>query len=488
MNIVDPILFQCRRQPPTAAICVPGPGIGLISYRRLERSIHNISRSLHEIRLPERSIVAVNVADVILHTAILLSLMRLGMITLSVRAGDNTLPVTIDALITDSKHPLAEQSRVIPVDASWIEGDSRPLESHLLPQTHEDDLCRFILTSGTSSTPKVVALSHKLLANRIARHSTFGNRIANCSRIYSDVPISSSLGFQFLMSALTRGGTAYFSGENFPLTLRMFEDYKVQCLVGSPGGFENLLRWFDTVPSYQSSIEVIVCAGDILSHSLSARLRSRICSHLVSMYGSTEASMTAIANAHELATVPRAVGYVTPGITVQIVDPSEKPLPPGEEGQLRVRSEFAVDGYFGNDEETQKVFRDGWFYPRDTGTLNADGLLVITGREHSLLNLGGDKIKPEIIEAVLAQFPGVAQVAAAATPNVYGNNEVCAVIVSQNKIDEAALRAHCAAQIPPAFAPTSYYFVAELPRNEMGKLDRNRLHEMIQAMVKKPTP
>jgi acyl-CoA synthetase (AMP-forming)/AMP-acid ligase II len=486
MNIVDPILFQCRRQAPAAAICAPGPGIGLISYRRLEQFIHNVTRRLLSLSLPERSIVAVNINDVILHAVVLLALTRLGMITLSIRQDDVALPVEIDALISTRKHPLSDSSPVVAADYSWCDGDGSPIESHLLPQTHEDDLCRLILTSGTSSTPKAVALSHKLLANRMARHLTFGNRIANCSRIYCDVPVSSSLGFQFLIYSLSRGGMACFPGEDFASTLQVIDDYEVQCLVGSPGGFENLLRWFDSLPSYQSSVEVIFCGGDVLSRSLSERLRSRICSHLIAAYGSTETSMSAVAYAHEIAEVPRAVGFVTSGVVVQIVDSSGTPVPPGQDGSLRVRSEYSVDGYFGNPEESSKVFRNGWFYPGDLGTLNADGLLVISGREQTVLNLGGSKISPETIELVLGQFPGVVEAAAIGVPNAYGINEVCAVVVGREKIDESALRAHCHARIPLPFAPLRYFFVDSLPHNEMGKLDRRRVQEIIEGLAARP--
>ena len=382
MNIVDPILFQCQRQPPVAAICVPGPGIGLISYWRLEQYVHNLTRRLHALGLPSRSVIAVSIPDVIFHAAVVLALTRLGMITLSLREDDVVVPIKIDALITTTKTPLAHIGRVILADLSWTEGDGHPLEPHLLPQVHEDDLCRIILTSGTTSESKAVAISHKVLASRINRHLTvFGNRFGNCSRIYSDVPISSSLGFQFLVYALWRGGTVFFPGDNFQNTLRVFEEYKVQCLAGSPGGFENLMRWFDTTPSYQSNIEVMFCGGDILSRSLSDRLRSRICSHLIAAYGSTEASISATAHAQEIADAPRAVGFVTPGVTIQIIDASGTILPPGQEGAVRVRSEYAVDSYFGNPEGSRKAFRDGWFYPGDVGTLSAENLLVITGRE-----------------------------------------------------------------------------------------------------------
>ena len=480
MNIVDPILFQCRRQPPVAAICVPGPGIGLISYRRLDQFIHNISRSLHTLGLPPKSIVAVNIQDIIFHAAVLLALTRLGMITVSLREDQHSMPIKTDALIADPALPLINMERVVLADLSWTEGDGRPLEPHLLPQIHEDDLCRIILTSGTTSAPKAVAISHKLLASRIARHLTvFGNRFGNCSRIYCDVPVSSSLGFQFLIYALWRGGTAFFPGKDFATTLPAFEQYKVQCMVGSPGGFENLLRWYDVAAAYQSDIEVVLCAGDVLSRPLSDRLRARICSHLVTFYGSTEASMSATAHAHEIADVPRAVGFVTPDVTIQVVDAAGTILSPDQEGYVRLKSKFAVDQYFGNPEESSKVFREGWFYPGDLGRLSSDGLLVISGREQSVLNLGGDKISPEAIELILSQCNGVIEAAAFAAPNEYGNNEIRAAIVGPGPFDEQALKGYCAARIPRQFAPTRFYFVESLPHNEMGKLDRNRLHDWV---------
>ena len=100
MNIVDAILFQCRRQPPVAAICVPGQDHGLISYRRLEQAIHNISRRLLALGMAPGSIVAVNIQDVIFHAAMLLALTRLGFATLTIRGDLPSLPFKVDALIS----------------------------------------------------------------------------------------------------------------------------------------------------------------------------------------------------------------------------------------------------------------------------------------------------------------------------------------------------------------------------------------------------
>jgi acyl-CoA synthetase (AMP-forming)/AMP-acid ligase II len=478
MNIVDPILFQCRRQPPAAAICVPGPGIGLISYRRLEEFVHNISRRVSSLGLSPASIVAVHIDDVIFHVAVLLALTRLGMITISLRQGNLSVPIKIDALITATKPPFADTGKVILADLSWTEGDGQPLEAHRVPRTDESDICRIILTSGTINEPKAVALSHRLLAARVSRHlSVFGSRFGNCQRIHSDVPISSSLGFQSLVYVLARGGTIFFPGDDFSGTLRAIEEYKVECLVGSPGGFENFLRWFDAFPAYQSNIEVALCAGDLLSGSLSERLRGRICSHLISVYGSTEASMSATAHAHEIADKPRAVGFVTPGVAIQVVDSSGTMLGAGQEGYIRIRSEFAVDEYFRNPEGSTKIFRNGWFHPGDIGTLDRGGLLVISGREQTVLNLGGDKISPETVELAIRQFKGISEAAVFSAPNEYGNNEIYALVVSQEKVDEQKLRAHCEARLSRSFVPTRFFPAEAIAHNEMGKIDRRKLQE-----------
>jgi acyl-CoA synthetase (AMP-forming)/AMP-acid ligase II len=432
--------------------------------------------------------VAIGVKDLILHIVVMLAAMRLGMITVSLPEREGSLAVSADALVCDlNQAPVVGISRIYLADEAWLESDGEPLAAHLLPNVGEDDSCRLILTSGTSSTPKAVAFSHDLIARRMARHVTFGNLIANFSRIYCDLPVSSSLGFQFLIHTLWRGGMVVFAGDDFPSTLRAIQDYNVQCMLGTPGGFENFLRWLEATPNYQSDIELIVSAGDALSVPLLQRLRSRICSHLLSIYGSTEASMTAVANAHELGGVPRAVGYVTPGVTVQIVDEAGTLLPPGEEGQLRIRSEFAVDGYFRNPEESAKVFCQGWFYPGDQGRLNAEGLLVITGRQHAVLNLGGDKVSAESIELALTQLPGVLEAAAVAVPNINGVNEVWAVVVAGEQMDEPTLRAYCETRLSHQFAPVKYFFVKSLPHNENGKLDRRRVLEQIVTPSVSPT-
>jgi len=480
MNIVDPILFHCRQQPPVAAICVPGADISLISYRRLALFVHNISRRLAATGLRPGQLVAVSIEEQIFHVAMLLALSRLGMATVSIR-GPARPPVPVDGFITDKTLPAGVVDRLILADMSWTEGDGIPVDA---PPVRPDDLCRVILTSGSTGEPKGVPITNRLMAERISRHATvFGARVADCRRIYSDMPITTSLGFEFLLSALWRGGTYFLPGDSFASTLTAIEQYQVQFVLAPPSGLELLLRWFEATPAYQSNLQVVFSGGDRLSQALSRRVRARMCSHLVSGYGSTEAHVTATAPAYEVDHMVGAVGYLTPGVRAQIVDRDGVVQPPGHEGLLRIRSEFAVDRYLGEPSGSERVFRDGWFQPGDLATLDAEGLLVIKGRDKNVLSIGGDKISPEVIEAAVAAFPDIAEVAVTSLPNALGNHEIVAVIVGKAEIDLEALGRHCATQLSPQFVPAHFAVTDRLPRNEMGKIDRRQLAERLRASL-----
>jgi acyl-coenzyme A synthetase/AMP-(fatty) acid ligase len=174
-----------------------------------------------------------------------------------------------------------------------------------------------------------------------------------------------------------------------------------------------------------------------------------------------------------------AVGVLNPGISVEIVNDEGVVLPLGNEGVVRVMSPYAVDHYLGDLEASKRSFRDGWFYPGDIGTLGVDNVLQIRGRRDAVLNLGGDKISAESLEAAVASLDGVAECAVFSIPNSFGNQELIAALVTNKMIDDAKLHSHCAAHMPAHFIPTRFVRVAVLPRNAMGKIDRKSLPILI---------
>lgn len=482
MNIVDPVLFQCKYHPPAAAICTPGSGQSLVSYARLERLIHNASRMAIAAGLRRGNTVAIFIEDAILNAAVVLGLTRIGVVTL---AGRRDLPkdLTIDALVTDKimMQPLIA-ARVILVNASWTSGDGEPLQDSRLYETNEDDVCRIILTSGTTGDAKAVGVTHRMLANRIARHPyLMGNRLSRCDRIYCDFGLGTSLGFQFLIYSLWRGGTIILSGPDHQSTIQSFDLYKVQGLIGSPACLAGFTKFYEQYSQFQPSFELAIVGGSQLSPSLSRRARACLCPNIVAAYGATETSMVASAPAHTIENVPGAVGYVTPDIMVEIVDEADRALGPGQEGLVRVRGPYSVSGYQGRQDQSDNPFRTGWFYPGDTGSLTTEGLLLIAGREQAVVNVGGDKIRPETLEATLLAFPGVEEAAVLGLKSDLGIDRLCAVVVPRTNYDEKALETYCVAKFPRAFVPARFVTVSELPRNEMGKIDRQRLAHLIRG-------
>lgn len=482
MNIVDLVLFQCRLQPAIAALCAPGKGIGLVSYGQLERFIHSIARQARALGLARGNVVALFINDPILHSAFILGLSHVGVVTLSGRSVELPKELKIDAVISDAPHPFKNIGRIIYADQKWIEGDGVPLALAPAERGGSDDLCRITLTSGTTGEAKACGFSHDKLVRRIARYGwAYGSKLPECSRIFIDPSLATAIGHLFWLHTLARGGSVFFRGNEPVETFQALSLYKVQAMVAAPAALAEFVQFYEGAPAFPPSLEMIATAGSLMSRTLAERVRAQLCSNLVCGYGSTETHTVATASSHAIAHVPGAVGYVAPGMAVEITDVAGNTLPPGEEGIVRIRSEVAAEGYLGDPAETQKAFRGGWFHPGDIGTLTANGLLVISGREKSVLNLGGDKVSPERIEQVLGSFPGITSAAAFSVVNAMGIEELCAAVAA-GSFNEPALRAHCERHLPPEYVPLRFLAVPEIPLNEMGKIDRRRTAELVMRL------
>ena len=130
-----------------------------------------------------------------------------------------------------------------------------PAENPDEPDQHQVALGIF-LTSGTTGEPKGVALSHDNLARRVAAFSfAFGGRVAQCSRMFVDVGISSNYGLQWIIWVLSRGGALFLRGTDPAETLQAFELHKVQCMVASPSGLSEFLQLYEQSPAFGCPFE-----------------------------------------------------------------------------------------------------------------------------------------------------------------------------------------------------------------------------------------
>ena len=485
VNIIEPILLQARYQPGAPALCVLGKQV--VSYAVLRSQMNNVARRAIACGLKRGSTVVVSTDDPLLEAALILGLTQAGIITISI----GILPpdgLKIDAVIGATSQPFAPAAQRLPLDDSWITGDGAPIEIAPVAQVEDGEVCRIVLTSGTTGDPKAVALTHGQIMARNARFEyLFGSGLPTLSRIYMGLSLASSLGYYFLPYVLGRGGTIFFRGASIENALRMFEVFRVQAMVASPSALAQLATVCDQYPLSEVHFDIILSSGGLLPRSLVERIRPRLCAHLITAYGATETTISATAPADRIAHIEGAVGFVAPGARIEIVDAMDRPVPIDTQGIVRIASEFAVDRYMDDPVESAKVFRDGWFYPGDLGSLTANNLLVISGRQNNILNIGGEKIAAERIEAALTSFEGVRQAAVFVATKKAGVQEVWAAVVCPEMFDAKKLRAHCREQMPRHFVPAHIVNLEALPVSAMGKVILPRLKEMVAARKRAET-
>jgi len=418
------------------------------------------------------------VKDTILHISLVLGLMHVGVTTLSLRNPKPVTGIIPDVILTDAPAKFVSGATVLNVDYSWLEDTGPPTDS--VPLYGDDnDICRIVLTSGSTGVAKGVAFSHKATADRIA-YDTFskGSRFAHCRRLFCDLSITTSPGFRYAMGILRRGATVYLLGPDPADILQTIDLQQIEGMATSPYGLGEFLRFFEADSAFEATFDHIICQGAQLSPQLSQRVRARMCQNLYSSYGSTEATTAAFGPASVLERIPGAVGYVQPGVAVEAIDKSGNVLAPMQDGELRIRTAHMAEGYVSDPESTKEFFRDGFFYSGDIGHVTRDGILVISGRAKTALNIGGSTITAESVEEVISSFEGIREAGAFEVKNDLGISEINALIVTNSSIDGEALRKHCASRLPPSCPPTRFILIDALPRGAQGKVERHRFAEI----------
>ncbi len=355
-----------------------------------------------------------------------------------------------------------------------------------LPQAN--DIALILHTSGTTSRPKMVPLTH---ANLIASAGNIAAtlRLSEADRCLNVMPLFHIHGLVgALLSSLAAGGsvvcTAGFEIEQFFPWLKAFRP-----------------TWFTAVPTIHHAVLSRAQADPtaLISHSLrfirssSAALPARVMQGLeesfqvpvIESYGMTEA-------AHQMASSPlppgqRKIGSVGPaaGPEVSIMDETGNILTGGEIGEIVIRGANVMSGY-GNSEAHAEAFTRGWFRTGDQGYLDKDGYLFITGRLKEIISRGGEKISPREVDDVLLAHSAVEQAVTFGVPHPTLGEEVAAAVVlrPQTQASVGELRRFAATKLADFKVPRQIVFVDAIPLGATGKIARNGLSEKLADQLK----
>ena len=378
MNIVEPIFAQCRNKPSELALCAPGTEMNLVSYARLERSVNNICRHIITAGIPPKSRIAVVIDDPILHAMVVIALTRIGIITLSADERNLSWPISLDGTIVD-RNSEAPAGRTLLAEMSWTAGDDQPVAEKHLYRANPDDLCRIVLLSGTDGHQKAIALTHGMMGMRLDRQKLFlGPRAPFCHRTHLDLPLAAGMGLQVMLGTLWRGGALMMTWDARK-TLATIAAYNIQNMIAAPQSLIKLMEAACSLGGYRSNLAAVFSTGS-LKPELSERIRAHLCSNLTIGYIAGDTTMVASMPAEMASRTSGAAGYTMPGVTAEIVDDEDRRLPPGQEGNLRIRSDYGVKDYLEDPAATRREFRNGWFYPAVRGHITGDSVLVFSTR------------------------------------------------------------------------------------------------------------
>jgi acyl-CoA synthetase (AMP-forming)/AMP-acid ligase II len=349
-----------------------------------------------------------------------------------------------------------------------------------------DDIALILHTSGTTSRPKRVPLSHANLltsARNVANtyHLT-GEDVSLCVMPLFHVHglVASTL------ATFATGGTVVVPPKFNPLSFwSTVRDQRATWYSAVPTIHQVLLsRAKGTRPTGAEQLRFIRSCSAALAPQVMSDLESTFGAPVLEAYGMTEA-------AHQMASNPlppfeRKPGSVGPGTAVEIAILDEKGnlLPPGAVGEVSIKGPNVFSGYEGNAEANAESFSNGWFRTGDQGTLDDNGYLTLVGRIKELINRGGEKISPREIDEALLRHPSVAEACCFGIPDrVYGEG-VAAAVVLKEEATEKDLIAHCRASLSDFKCPTTIYILDSIPRTPTGKIQRRNVAAAIAGVNK----
>ncbi len=340
------------------------------------------------------------------------------------------------------------------------------------------DLAAIIYTSGTTGRSKGAMVTHGNLVSN-ARSLTQVWQFSSDDVLLHALPIFHVHGlFVANHCALTSGARILWNNRfNAQAVVRQLETATV--FMGVPTYYTRLLAESGLSRESCKGMRMFISGSAPLLAETHSEFERRTGHRILERYGMSEAGMIT-SNPYHGERRAGTVGLPLPGVEVRVVDEADQALAEGQKGAIQVKGENVFSGYWRMPEKTKQEFTDdGWFRTGDIGVFDADGYLSIVGRAKDLIITGGYNVYPKEIELALDELPQVAESAVIGVPHDDFGEAVTAVVVGKPgaQADEEKIIAALKSKLAGYKVPKRVYFVDALPRNAMGKVQKNLLRE-----------
>src|ERR1043166_3061556 len=343
-----------------------------------------------------------------------------------------------------------------------------------------------IYTSGTTGKPKGCLLTHgNVIAN--ARQITSWLSFTEKDRLLTIMPLFHMNAVSVTtMSALYAGGSTVvspkFSASRF---WQIISDYEITSFGSVATMLSMLLSTYpDGIPAglKTDQLRFAMCGSAPVPVEVMRRFEDTFNCLVIEGYGLSESTCRSTFNPPDQRRRPGSCGLPI-GNEMRVVDDEDREVPEGELGEIVLRGENILKGYYKNNAANDTAFRNGWFHTGDIGYRDKDGFFYIVDRKSDMIIRGGENIYPREIDEVLYQHPDVAAAAVVGVPDTLYGEEVAAVIVLKPgaKTSEQQLIDYCKGRLADFKCPKTVHFMEDIPKGPTGKLLKRELAKMLSA-------
>jgi acyl-CoA synthetase (AMP-forming)/AMP-acid ligase II len=389
----------------------------------------------------------------------------------------------------DRADDVAPHGRTIATDgAEWrrlCRGDGIDVVSR-----RPDDLAWLFYTSGTTGRPKGAMLTHGIMMAQTLAYFAEIEPVGPGDCVLHAAPMSHGSGCYGLPFVAMGAGTIVPESGGFdPQEIAMLLPVHGRVsFFAAPTMVSRLVDHSDFAAADHRGLRTIIYGGGPMHLETLLRAMDLLGPKLAQIYGQGEVPMTITALSKEMhadRSRPRwreimgSVGLPRANVEVRVGDAQDRGLPVGEIGEVLVRGEVVMAGYWKNPEATAETLRGGWLHTGDLGAFDAEGFLTLKDRSKDLIISGGSNIYPREVEEVLLRHPGVLEVSVIGRPHADWGEEVVACVVAraEQKVSPEELDRLCLSAIARFKRPRGYVFLEALPKNNYGKVLKTELRK-----------